>query len=453
MIPSLWLHFAGVFVSYFLQVGVAYAACVLLSRLVRKPQLRFLLWMAFLLGSATYWLGLIWSEARGIPLAPLESAGPSTAGAPAWRHPILVPPNWSHGVLTAGLVLALGYICVVVLLLGLAAWRHVQLRLVLRRGVEPSEALAELFRAACSDFRLSHSRLLVMPGLRSPATACLWRPRILLPEICEDLGPTPQLEGVLYHELVHVSRRDYLWAGMSDLIGRLLFFHPAVWQARKRLRLEGELACDMAVVEARPAQRADYADSLAYFVRLRMLEEGISLGVDFAASASTLGLRIRTILAPPEPMPWWKRTSQAVAALVLVTTTALLLPALNVLLDFAPANVVESASQTQALPAAPRAHHRPRKAATLDAQKLAPSEDSLTKLRARSTIGETPAYTLVASAYNRPDAEPDDMDRPGWKASGPPVRTVTSVVFATIRQIPINRIPRPRDRDHDGDRE
>ena len=136
---------------------------------------------------------------------------------------------------------------------------------------------------------------MVLPGLKSPATAGWWNPRILLPEVCEQIGPTPQVADVLCHELVHVARRDYLWAGLSDLICCLLFFHPAVWKARKAMVLQGELACDLAVLETRSGDRADYADSLTYFVRLRMLQDGFSLGVDFAASAS-LGLRIRTIL-------------------------------------------------------------------------------------------------------------------------------------------------------------
>jgi hypothetical protein len=58
---------------------------------------------------------------------------------------------------------------------------------------------------------------------------------------------------------------------------------------------------------------------------------------------------------------------------------------------------------------------------------------------------------MTATANSHPDAEPGEMDRGGWKDSGPPVRTVSSVVFATVRQIPVGRIPRGRDRDHDGD--
>ena len=214
------------------------------------------------------------------------------------------------------------YVLVSLTLIAVTVWKHLRMRVLLRHAVEPSPSLSTLFLDVSRDLRLAHSRvcrtrLMVLPGLKSPATAGFWNPRILLPEVCEQIGPTPQVADVLCHELIHVARRDYLWAGLSDLICCLLFFHPAVWKARKAMALQGELACDLAVLETRSGDRADYADSLTYFVRLRMLQEGFSLGVDFAASTS-LGLRIRTILTTPKPVAWWKACSRAAAGLSLI---------------------------------------------------------------------------------------------------------------------------------------
>ena len=98
MIPSLLLHFAGIFLSYSLQIGVAYASCILLSRLLRRPQQRFLLWLTFLLGAGTYWLGLVWSEVRALNLAPAGSAGAPAGGAAGWLHPVLIPATSIHAL-------------------------------------------------------------------------------------------------------------------------------------------------------------------------------------------------------------------------------------------------------------------------------------------------------------------------------------------------------------------
>ena len=442
------LRFAGAFLSYFLQVAVAYVACRLVDRLLHKPQQRFFLWMIFLLGAGTYWLVTIAMAIHGFSAAP--AAGSLPAGsAPALSHVFLVPVRWSPTILIAAQMIAMAYAAALVLLAGQVAWRHLQLRLLLRRAVEPSQGLMGLFQETCRHLKLSHSRLLVLPGLGSPATACWWNPRILLPEVCEELGPTPQVGDVLYHELVHVARRDYLWSGLSDLICRILFFHPAAWQARKQLRLQGELACDLAVVEAQPGHRADYADSLAYFVRLRMLQESVALGVDFADPVSTLGIRIRTILTTPQAQPWWKRVSRTAAALALVGAVGILSPALTILLDFTHSAPIETAVAVHAPALAAAAHHRyARHASNPGTASRAQNQDSLTRLRMRPALRETPVYRLTASDNNRPDADPSE-ENIRWNEPAPPVRTVSGTLLSAARQISISRMPRGREHDRD----
>lgn len=454
MAPALYLHFTGVFLSYSLRVGVAYMACCFLARLLHKPQQRFLLWMVFLLGAGTYWLGMIWVELREASPSPSATVGNSAGSVPVLSHSFQVPLAWGGGVLLAGEILGLAYLLAVVLLLCAAAWRHIALRLLLRRALEPSRPLARLFQETCRDFRVSRSRLLVLPGLRSPATAYWWNPRILLPEVCEGLGPTPQLADALYHELVHVARRDYLWSTLSDLICRILFFHPAAWQARKRLQLQSELACDLAVVEARPGHRADYADSLAYFVRLGMLHESASAGVEFAAPVSSLSTRIRAILATPQPISWWKAAARATAGLALVAAFGVLSPALDVDLDFQNPDPVQAAPEAQSTAPAARTRNM-RRAARAHAPQQPQStdvrdRDSLTGLRVQPRVAETPAYSLTAGTGSRPDSEPDELDNRGWSEPNPAPRSVSSVVFSTVNQILVGRIPHGRDHDHDG---
>ena len=324
--------------------------------------------------------------------------------------------------------------------------------LLLRRAREPSQALARLFDETCRDFKVSRSRLLIIDGLRSPATAGWWNPRILLPEVCEQLGPTPQLADVLYHELFHVARRDYLWSGLSDLICRILFFHPAAWLARKRLRLQGELACDMAVVEARPGHRADYADSLAYFVRLGMLEEGVTVGVDFAAPASALAMRIRSILSAPEPLPRWETASRMAAGLALVVSFSILSPALNILLDFSGPAPREASSPGKAPESAVAVRHRHVRYARNSNSPVLPQpqyQDSLTSLRVQPSLRESSAYRLTASESSRPDAVPGELDKRGWNETVTPPRTVCSVLVSAVGQIPVVKLPRRNDRDRD----
>jgi hypothetical protein len=330
-------------------------------------------------------------------------------------------------------------------MIGLTAVKHVRLRMLLRRAVEPSGALNGLFAEICRELGVSWAKLLILPGLKSPATAGWWNPRILLPEVCEELGPTPQVADVLCHELVHVKRRDYFWAGLGDLVCCLLFFHPAIWKARKSMALQAEMACDLAVVEARPGNRADYADSLTYFVRLRMLQEGFSLGVDFAASAS-LGLRIRTILSTRADVPWWKRFSQTTAGVALLGAFGVLAPVLSVPLSFAApvSEQVPTQKPTQTI----AQHARVVRRAQHRAVTVGATPDTLTTLRTQAYVPETSAYTMSSGSSARPGSESGEQDSPAWRETQPAIQhpSVSSVIRSTLGEIAIRRGSH-RDRD------
>jgi beta-lactamase regulating signal transducer with metallopeptidase domain len=439
MTPDVSLHFAGVFLNFLLRVAVMYLACWMLNRLLRKPGRRFAVWAMFLLGSAAYWMALIFKELNAWNA--MKTTGGSAAGQ-AWgaAHSLVIPLAWSHQILIAVQLVALAYAAAALLMIGLTVVKHGRLWLLLRRAIEPSEALHGLFAEICREVGVSRAKLLILPGLKSPATAGWWNPRILLPEVCEELGPTPQVADVLCHELVHVKRRDYFWAGLGDLICCLLFFHPAVWRARKSMVLQAELACDLAVLEARPGNRADYADSLTYFVRLRMLQEGFSLGVDFAASAS-LGLRIRTILATPVAVPWWKRFSQTTAGVALLGALGILAPVVTILLSFAAPVAEQVSTQKPAQTVAQRARVVRRTLISHRAAAGAATPDTLTTLRTQAYVPETSAYTMRSVSSARPGSEGGEQDSPAWRESQPAIQhpSVSSVIRSTLGEIAIRR--------------
>jgi beta-lactamase regulating signal transducer with metallopeptidase domain len=368
----------------------------------------------------------------------------------------MLPLAWSHNTLITIQCLDAIYVAVCLSLIGIAVLKHVRMRLLLRHTIDASSALNELFLDISRDMRLTESRmsrtrLLVLPGLKSPATAGWWNPRILLPEICEQIGPTPHVANVLCHELAHIARRDYLWAALGDLICCLLFFHPAVWKARKMMALQCELSCDLEVLETRPGDRADYADSLTYFVRLRMLQEGFSLGVDFAASTS-LGLRVRTILTTPKPVALWKACSRGAAGLALVAAFAVLVPTIALSVGFAEPLVEPMPNQ---LPAQAVAGHSrsPRRSARQVTPPDTP-KDSLTTLRTRSYVPETPAYTMTSSSNSAavstgPSAA--EQESAPWRENRSAVQhpSVSSVVRSTLGEIATRGIHVGRGRDRD----
>ena len=68
------------------------------------------------------------------------------------------------------------------------------------------------------------------------------------------------------HELSHIKRHDVVFQLIARLACALYWFHPLVWYALHRLRVERELACDDSVLAAgeRPS---DYAEQLLEVAR------------------------------------------------------------------------------------------------------------------------------------------------------------------------------------------
>lgn len=111
-------------------------------------------------------------------------------------------------------------------------------------------------------------RVVLLRGSRPlvPMTWGVFRPRVMLPETADTWSDACR-HNVLLHELAHVRRRDCLVRLLARLACALYWFHPLVWHAARRLRLEQEEACDDHVLRA-GTLASDYARQLVGMARL-----------------------------------------------------------------------------------------------------------------------------------------------------------------------------------------
>ena len=86
------------------------------------------------------------------------------------------------------------------------------------------------------------------------------RSYVVLP--ADALGWTDeQLRVVVLHELAHVKRHDVSWQMVARATCALYWFHPLVWWALRRMRVDREYACDDCVL-ATGQKASHYADAL-----------------------------------------------------------------------------------------------------------------------------------------------------------------------------------------------
>jgi beta-lactamase regulating signal transducer with metallopeptidase domain len=342
MNPDLLLGVIAALTGFVLKTTLAFGVCLALNRLAGSPGRRFLIWFGFLCGSAAYWLWLAEKVVRGGG-SPANASPGVVHGLASGAPSLQLPGSWAFPLDVSLLVIGLAYLTALGYMLFFPFKKYRQLKWILGFTSQPPGEIAELFQGLAERLRVKRSRLLMLPGLASPATFGWIRPTILLPDEC--LGQErSELESILFHELHHVRRLDFVWNGFALVSRALLFFHPAVWYAVKQIEFDRELACDLAVVSASPKEKVNYAECLVRFARLHSSQDP-NWGLDFAAPPEHLKARVVSILADSRKPSLWSVGLRTACGLALLAGFLGIEPSMGILLSYAKQQISQPASE------------------------------------------------------------------------------------------------------------
>jgi beta-lactamase regulating signal transducer with metallopeptidase domain len=305
---SLWF-------TYVFQCAAGYMLLWLLCRFVRDPKLRFRLCGIFLGVMVAAWLGLLLLSPFSTSVASVNAVFPGISETHwSWTLNFAVTPRFSP--ILFGLCWT--YVAVLACFLVSFCARFWQLRTLLRTSQPSSASLSSFFESVRTAIQAPQCELRLVPRLRSPAAAGWRHPKILLPDEFLSRLETPQLMGILGHELMHVRRRDYLWDRLATLGCYLVFFHPAAWLVRRHLRWDRELVCDDGAVDRSDECRLEYAACLTTLASWRLSGEGFAGSIDFRSSPSLLATRVRAMVSPPK-LPYSANKEAAYTCLAAVS--------------------------------------------------------------------------------------------------------------------------------------
>jgi hypothetical protein len=129
--------------------------------------------------------------------------------------------------------------------------------------------------------------------------------------------------------------------------------------------------------------------------------------------------------------------SRATAGLALVGMLAVLAPALTILFHFSRADEAQALVQPPVQARVVQSHNV--RSAHRREVAQPQSQDTLTTLRTRPYVPETPAYTMT-SGNSRSGGTGVDQESPVWKESNPSVQfpSVSNVVLTTLGQIAVS---------------
>jgi beta-lactamase regulating signal transducer with metallopeptidase domain len=226
---------------------------------------------------------------------------------------------WLVAVWVAGMVLVLGaYLA--------GAWRVA--RIARRAYPIRSRDWLELQASIAAELGLrAPVRLLAAAGPTMPMTWGIVRPVVLLPADAGEWSAERRRD-VLLHELAHVERRDCLTQLLAVCACAAYWFHPLVWVAAARLRVERERACDDRVL-AGGAKPSDYAGHLLDIARTLRAASVTGLASVAMARPSQLGSRLLDVLDPARCRDAVSRrlaVPSALAAALVVLPLAVLRP-------------------------------------------------------------------------------------------------------------------------------
>jgi len=121
----------------------------------------------------------------------------------------------------------------------------------------------------------------------------LW-PRVLIPAAAREWS-VERIEAVLAHEFAHLQRHDCLTRMAARLACAFYWYHPLVWWAARRMRAEGESACDDLALRS-GCHAPDYAEHLLHVVA--GARTGLPLGSAAIGMAwrSRLEVRVQAVL-------------------------------------------------------------------------------------------------------------------------------------------------------------
>jgi len=190
---------------------------------------------------------------------------------------------WACGILVLGLRMLVGQLQ----LFQLRAWGQVPVGQKWQRFI----ASASKGFGIQAKVHLAESHL-----IKEPLTFGFLKPIVLFPVgMINQLDPK-EVEVVLWHELAHVRRHDYLINLLQTLLETIFFYHPILWLLSKEIRQVREECCDD-LVRQQGVDRVVYAETLLRLARLINAQNN-QFVMSTNSLNSTVGTRIKRLFLP-----------------------------------------------------------------------------------------------------------------------------------------------------------
>ncbi|WP_199615137.1 BlaR1 family beta-lactam sensor/signal transducer [Paenibacillus alkalitolerans] len=138
--------------------------------------------------------------------------------------------------------------------------------------------------------------VLESPLVKSPMIVSLFKTYLVFPARFSDWLSLDEIKYIVLHELTHLKNKDNItnyWIVAFQLI---YWFNPLIWIAFAKMRLDREIACDIAVLQSLDDRcRVEYGNTIINFADRASRSAKFALASQLVSPTSQIKKRIETI--------------------------------------------------------------------------------------------------------------------------------------------------------------
>ncbi|MFS0674343.1 BlaR1 family beta-lactam sensor/signal transducer [Ornithinibacillus sp. 179-J 7C1 HS] len=132
--------------------------------------------------------------------------------------------------------------------------------------------------------------------IKSPMTFGLFKTYVVLPSHFDKYLTKEDIYHIFLHELNHYKCKDIVSNYCIVFFQILYWFNPLVWYAFREMRLDREIACDIAVLKSvNHVQYLDYGKTILHFIDISSKQKSIKFVTELNGSKKQLKKRIEKI--------------------------------------------------------------------------------------------------------------------------------------------------------------
>ncbi|MFS0918165.1 BlaR1 family beta-lactam sensor/signal transducer [Brevibacillus sp. 179-C 1.1 NHS] len=233
-----------------------------------------------------------------------EEAGTSTLAAQA---PVFANANWVQDLtlsvsrytpdsLSTIFVSMWVVGMIVCALFTVSAWLKIR-QIKRTASVITNQEILDLFEQCKKDVKLTRRIVLAQSRLvKSPMTFGVFTTYVVLPSHFGEWLSTNEMKHIFLHELMHQKNHDIVMNYVTVVYQLVYWFHPLVWLAFREMRVDREIACDVAVLNVLDKRNyVEYGHTIIKFLDKESRAGNVVLANQLNGSKKAVKKRIEKI--------------------------------------------------------------------------------------------------------------------------------------------------------------